>query len=121
MKDHDDNKGVSFYPNANVTEMKRRFVQAELEKKKSFLESAAADAAFPLFFTCEVLDILQISYSTLRRIRIAIAIENGTPPQEASRIPSRKCRYSALEINRIRDYIKRKNAYHSPLETMNRE
>lgn len=121
MKDQAENKCVSSYPNSDVTEMKRRFVQAELEKKKSFLESAASDADFPLFFTCEVLDILQISYSTLRRIRIAIAINDGITPAEAQRRAVRKRRYSALEIDRIREFIKQKNAYHSPFETMKQE
>lgn len=80
------------------------------------------DEDFPCFFTEEVLDMLDISRPTLYRIRRILQQRHSAAPPSCP-IGSRgwKNRYSMSEINEIKQYIKEKNTYRSPLENIDRQ
>ncbi len=74
---------------------------------------------FPKYFTIEVTEMLNISRTTLYRIRRKLLerkLQEENRGVEKPFMDYKKHRYSVNDINEIKQYIKEKNAYHSPLE-----
>lgn len=107
----------------DLKNLKRRSIELQQQEKETFYQMGMRDEDFPCFFTEEVLDMLDISRPTLYRIRRILHRSRSAAPPSCPATGSRgwKNRYSMREINEIKQYIKEKNTYRSPLENIDRQ
>lgn len=83
----------------------------DFDTKQKYRKQTAEDENFPIFYTDEVLQMLNLSRSTLFRIRQKLfetkSRRSKTPNKKNKK--AWKNRYTPKEIEAIKDYLKSKN------------